>query len=201
MFSGRIILLQITRPERQIRVAMLGRTLSFGLLILTGACGANSPAEDDTCGPEGCGQAQQAFACQVAVPPQSPRPTASLATAAAAEPAPVGGVIANGTYTTTAVEFFGEFASVSGETIEFRDGFYHRNHTTYLATTGEAMTGFEEVGRFSTDGSTVTLEGTACVAGSPASNTTWEYSATDGGLRILRGSSGLMWEERYELRH
>lgn len=174
------------------------RNLALCLALFGLGCGATSAADAVDCGSGDCGQVQQPFVCREDVPPQSPRPAASTAADIVFDA--VGGAIADGTYTTTEARFSDAFASIPGETIEFRAGFYHRNHTTYSAKTGEAMTGFEEAGNFVVDGSDLKFEGTACVAGDPPARSAWAYSVTNTGFKLLKRSGGLTWEESYELR-
>lgn len=158
------------------------------------ACGATSEMDVADC--ENCGPEEQAFRCQEDVPQQSPLPLASLSPAQRTSDAD--GSLEDGTYGTIEVRFLGEFASVPGETLELRDGYYHRNHTTYSARTGEAMTGFEETGAFTVDGGQVTFEGSACVAGNPDAVGTWSYWVTDTGFNLLKESGSLSWVEVYE---
>ena len=74
-------------------------------------------------------------------------------------------------------------ASVIGMGIEFRaGGFYHMNRTTFLRSSGAALTGFRQIGTFSTTGTALTINGSNCnITGS--GSTLFNYTAV--GTQLL----------------
>jgi hypothetical protein len=101
-------------------------------------------------------------------------------------PTATGGTITPGLYVLTRVQFFGAFTSVPGEGLEFRaGGFFNRNHTTFLASSGAALTGFHQIGLFSTAGTSLSVETNNCnIAG--AGREIWGYTATPTQLTLIK---------------
>lgn len=112
-------------------------------------------------------------------------------------PAPTGGVIEDGIYVTTQVRIHrvDNVGSVLGETIEFRNGTFSRNSTTYSSISGEALAGAITAGTFGTTGTSLAVEGLACsVGGTPRTAEIWGYSVTNSRLELHRrnGQTGVL---------
>jgi hypothetical protein len=144
----------------------------------------------NTCDGGECIPAVERFDCTFAPPPQCPLPP--FTTTSAQPPAPVGGTILNGTYVISQVRFFGTApSSVPGDTIQLSGGFFNRNHTTYLASSGAALAGDHAAGTYVTTGTSLALEGNACsVPGAPRVAQIFGYSVTGSGLEIFRSAGG-----------
>lgn len=130
-----------------------------------------------------CVAQPQPFVCTDTSPPASLPPAILFAGAA---PTPQGGTLAPGLYLQSRAEWYGLTtlpASVVGTGIDFRaGGFYHMNRTTFLRSSGAALTGFRQIGTFSTTGTALTINGSNCnITGS--GSTLFNYTAV--GTQLL----------------
>lgn len=151
--------------------------------------GARTCPMGQSCSGNQCVALPDPFECADAVPPV-PFPASILVSGVA--PAPQGGTLAPGLYLITRVQWYGLTtlpASVQGMGIEFRaGGFYNQNRTTFLRSDSSGLTGFRQIGTFSTTGTALTTDGTNCnIVGS--GRTLWGYTAS-GTQLLLFASEG-----------
>jgi hypothetical protein len=150
---------------------------------------------DEVCSNDACVPVPQPFVCEDA-DPAAPFPVAVRDTGPA--PEPEGGNIVEGTYTMTRVRLFGDFTSVRGEGLVLRGNFVHRNSTTYLASSGAALTGVRQIGTFTTTGTALAVDTENCgIAGSLPS--IWGYTASGTQLELFKQDSGFLTVETYLL--
>lgn len=130
------------------------------------------------------------YDCTYDPPPQCPLPP--FTTTSTPAPAPTGGTIEDGTYVISQVRFYGAApSSVPGDTLQFSGGFFNRNHTTYLARTGAALTGHHAAGTYVTTGTSLALEGIICsVGGTPRSAEIFGYTVSGSRLEIFKSTGG-----------
>jgi hypothetical protein len=151
-----------------------------------GACvggGARVCPMGQQCSGNQCVALPDPFECTDTSPPASLPPALQFTGPA---PTPQGGTLTPGLYLQSRAEWYGLDtlpASVVGTGIEFRSGgFYHMNRTTFLRSSGAALTGFRQIGTFSTTGTALTINGSNCgIAGS--GSTLFSYTAV--GTQLL----------------
>jgi hypothetical protein len=163
---------------------------------LGGVCVAGAPRTcptNEMCSNDACVPLPQPFVCEDA-DPAAPFPVAVRVTGPA--PEPEGGNIVEGTYTMTQVRLFGDFTSVRGEGLVLRGNFVHRNSTTYLVSSGAALTGVRQIGTFTTTGTALAVDTENCgIAGSvPA---IWGYTASPTQLELFKQDFGFLSIETY----
>lgn len=141
-----------------------------------------------------CVSPAEPFVCGEDSPPPAPLPSARSVEGVA--PDSTGGTITNGQYVLTQVDVYGEFTSVPGEGLEFRDGFIQRRHTTYLAATGAPLTGFSQVGTYTSTGTSLAVDMTNCQPVGTGREI-WGYSANVGSLQLTKVSGQVISVETY----
>ncbi|HKO92207.1 MAG TPA: hypothetical protein VJU61_13680 [Polyangiaceae bacterium] len=161
-----------------------------------GVCLAGQPRicpADEACSNDACVPVPQPFTCDDTAP-AAPFPVAVRDTGTA--PEPEGGTIVEGTYTMTRVRLFGDFTSVRGEGLVLRGNYVHRNSTTYLASSGAALTGVRQLGTFTTTGTALAVDTENCgIAGSSPS--IWGYTASATQLELFKQDFGFLTVETY----